>query len=114
MSSTHVVLCLSHDPATVISEHETRREAFEAVNDGSVDLHPHCDIVISRVSGAPIEFGCPGIDISPCGGHRDVKWVDADWLRLLAQASPEQIKELRGLRCWSSDRLTRLRYQLES
>lgn len=122
VSSSYYVLCLSHDPATVVSEHSGAGDATEAIENG-YDSHPHCDFLISRVSGAPVEFGCPGIrtpdggDLA-CWGHSKIVWVDADWLRLLSMFEPEdprlhQLKSRPGLRCWSHERLRRLRYELK-
>ncbi|RAJ53807.1 hypothetical protein K388_05594 [Streptomyces sp. KhCrAH-43] len=55
MSSTYYVLCLSHDPAILSTEHRTPGDAAETIKTGS-DLHPGCDLVIEEVSG-----GAPGI-----------------------------------------------------
>lgn len=124
MSSTYKVLCLSHDPATVYSGYRTPEGAVEAILAGPEE-HPRCDLVISEVSGAPVRFGCPpAADLRAgqhvCWGHQRVEWVDADWLRLLAHAyeGPGGDAVVRSLlhgpmkRCWSRERLVRLRYEL--
>lgn len=122
MSSTYQVLCLSHDPASTCSEHRTAEDALNAIR-GGYEGHPHCDLLISRVSGAPVEFGCPpSVDLRAgqhaCWGHRDVEWVDADWLRVLTHVREDSDEAVRSLlnrpmlRCWSQERLLRLRYEL--
>lgn len=117
MSSTYYLLCASHDPATIITELGDP-EALPRPSDLE-KTHPNCDFVISRVSGAPVEFGCPGFGTCPCGGHGGINWIDADWLRLLVIAQDvkaariRKIRERSGLRCWDDIRLRRLRHELE-
>ena len=123
MSSTYHVLCLSHDPATLIAEFGNPEDAQEAISKGFSE-HPECDILISRVSGGPIEFGCPGDPKSwrnshrKCFVHNNIKWVDKAWLRLLfyVQQNPSaEAKRLMSdthLLCWSPERVNRLRFEL--
>lgn len=118
MSSTYYLLCMSHDPATVA----TTLSAPESLPTGEElqESHPNCDFIISRVSGAPVEFGCPGFGACPCKGHSGViRWVAADWLRVLwiaqdaRSADIQRLTEQRHtLRCWNFERLHRLRYEL--
>lgn len=125
MSSMYHVLCMSHDPAALIVEFNTAAEAQSALTQG-FEWHPECDLLLSRVSGAPIEFACPGIVSSPgaeqpaCQGyHNSIEWVDANWLRLLVQArqieqdNPSKLMDSNTFKCWTPERLTRLRFQLE-
>jgi hypothetical protein len=122
MSSTYYVLCMSHDPATIVTEHGNTHDAEAAILE-RFENHPHCDFLIMRVSGAPVEFGCPGTDLpvgtaGGCLGHSKTYWIDADWLRLLTYVEGDQSGELQklrlrpALRCWSADRLKRLRFHL--
>ncbi|MFF2852699.1 hypothetical protein ACFVT5_41360 [Streptomyces sp. NPDC058001] len=112
MSSTYYVLCLSHDPATTAGEYRTPEKAADAIKAG-IEGHPACDLLVEHVSGGPVEIGCP-----PHYYHRDVEWVDVEWLRLLARAygstDPGVLDAVRKGRftCWSRDRLHRLRYPL--
>ncbi|MFJ5294484.1 hypothetical protein [Streptomyces sp. NPDC088348] len=122
MSSTYWVLCLSHDPAITEGQYRTTEAAAEAISAG-IEGHPHCDLLISRVSGAPIGFGCPpskaGGDQRACHGHREVEWTDAAWLRVLAYVHQSTDDTARSLvrspmfRCWSWERLRRLRHELQ-
>ncbi len=118
MSSTYYTLCLSHDPAIIVSERnnsEGYAGAAEAIADG-FEVHQGCDFLIMRVSGAPIEFACTG-KTDACR-HTYLQEVDADWLRiliLLNQYENPKVDKLRdrpSLRCWSDKRLHRLRNQL--
>lgn len=116
MSSSYYLLCLGHDPATVITE---LGDPENLPTPGNIqETHPNCDLVVSRVSGAPVEFGCVGIN-SPCGGHSDIRWADADWLRLMVIAQDARAADVQRLRdkrhtlkCWNFERLNLLRYEL--
>lgn len=117
MSSTYYLLCMSHDPATVITELGDPETL--PTPDNIRESHPNCDLVVTRVSGAPVEFGCLGRDQGgSCRGHSGIEWVGAEWLRLLIvaqDARTEDIRKIRSqgsLRCWDFGRLYRLRYQL--
>jgi hypothetical protein len=124
VSSTYNVLCLSHDPAIVIEGFNTAEDAHKAILE-TPEVHQGCDLLISRVSGAPCEFACPG-EIrnhethQTCYYHTNLQWIEADWLRLLAYVQGDKSKEIRelrrrsALRCWSPERISRLRYELES
>lgn len=125
MSSTYHLLCMSHDPATVITELRsgaTDNTRVKEVLPTPAELertHPLCDFAISRTSGAPIELGCLGFGDCPCGGHQGIKWVRIEWLKILViaqDARAEDISKIRGrpeLECWSDKRLHRLRHYLE-
>ncbi|MEU0098277.1 hypothetical protein [Streptomyces sp. NPDC006267] len=120
MSSTYYVLCVSHDPAILSAEHRTGGDAAETIKSGS-DLHPGCDLVIERVSGGPVEIGCPPASSRSAGPrcyHRDVEWVEVEWLRLLSRGytstDPKVAEAVRRGRftCWPQERLHRLRGSL--
>lgn len=118
MSSNWKVLCMSHDPATIISEHSFAAGAEESIKEG-YESHPHCDFLVMRVSGGPVEVGCTGLT-HPCVGHNETVWVEADWIRILQyldkeDGTPTEITRLRNkhtLKCWTAERLHRLRYSL--
>ena len=120
MSSSYYILCLSHDPATTAREARSAEDAADVIRAG-VEGHRDCDLLVERVSGAPVEYGCPphGARVGgPNCFHGDVEWVDADWLRLLAQAhrstDPAVVEAVRRGRfsCWTAERTRRLRYGL--
>jgi hypothetical protein len=118
MSSSFYVLCMSHDPATQICELRQDSDMRNALTMGVVG-HMKCDTVLMRVSGAPVEFGCPGIRNSQCRGHREIEWIDADVLRLLYYVRDDQriavetLYHKSAFRCWTAgDRLNRLRFEL--
>jgi hypothetical protein len=109
---------MSHDPAIHISELGRSDDMRSTVVMGIGD-HTQCDILLVRVSGAPVEVGCPGVKNAQCYGHREIEWLDADVIRLLYYTEEDKRPEVRTLkrrhifRCWTSERLTRLRYVLE-
>lgn len=118
MSSMWRVLCLSHDPAIEATEFHSMAEAIQAAGEpaGYVVDHQGCDLMVGRYSYPLMELICVG------GGrcsHRDVRRVDADWLRLLAVAHPIEDPKLRAAveplsrrNCWHRERLERLRVEL--
>lgn len=116
MSSAYRVLCLSHDPAIVASDpgYHRREQAEEAIRVG-VEEHRDCDLLIGRFSYPLVEVGCPP---RPSCHHGGTEWVDSDWLRLLAAAYQSQDEAVRAatrqseFRCWSWERLRRLRDEL--
>lgn len=124
MSSTYRLLCLDHDPAIAVghAEFTTPGAALAAVDQPTEQLagdHRDCDLVVGRWSGDLVELACPSHDYHP----RDAKWVDADWLRLLLAAGNTAHSKSSWLhvaldrlhnvrRCWTFDRLLRLRHQL--
>ncbi|MEU0160235.1 hypothetical protein ABZ154_15675 [Streptomyces sp. NPDC006261] len=122
MSSTYYVLCLSHDPATrTQSEFTNHGEAAQAIKDG-IEGHARCDLLIERVSGAPVEYACPPRDdrkVGPHCHHRDVRWIDTEWLRLLGRAQQSTDPRLQEVLvqerfyCWPVDRVHRLRVALD-
>jgi hypothetical protein len=119
MSSIFYSLCLSHDPALPAGElYGGEGSNMRRVLADDQGEHKGCDMVIQRVSGAPVEFGCPGIRKDICGGHSSIQWIDADVLRLLCHIRDDDrigIKVLRTrplFRCWTNERLHRLRYDL--
>jgi hypothetical protein len=115
MSSSYYILCMSHDPATVVSESSTEQTAIELVGEG-FETHPSCDFLVMRVSGAPVEFTCTG-DTAACL-HSHEQTADADWLRVmqkleeLASAETEIMRRRHTLKCWSKERMHRLRSRL--
>lgn len=118
MSSSYQVLCLSHDPATIISELDRDDDMRETLVMG-ISGHEQCDLLMMRTSGAPVEFGCPGIKNNQCRhGHREMEWADADVVRLLYYVVDDPRDAVQGLfnrytfKCWTKDRLHRLRYRM--
>jgi hypothetical protein len=120
VSSTYLVLCLSHDPVITASEHQRSEHAEQAIRDG-IDGHHGCDLMIGRYSYPLVELGCPGnaqAQQRSCYLHAGTRWVDAEWLRLLAAAQqhptgqPGQVAGSGNFRCWTPERLRRLRLEL--
>lgn len=120
MSSTYYVLCVSHDPATTVCESPTPESAVELIRNG-IEGHFDCDLMIERVSGGPVEIGCPPTAdrrASPHCHHRNAEWIGVEWLRLLSRAhnstDPRMLDAARRGRftCWTPDRLHRLRHSL--
>lgn len=121
MSSVYRILCLSHDPATSAEEYCTPEAAAKAIASG-VDGHRRCDLLIGRYSYPLVEVGCPPTAARGgpplCYAHRDIVWVDSAWLRALCvvhQLDDEPARALvrdPQLRCWSWERLLRLRDEL--
>lgn len=128
MSSTYYILCLSHDPAITVNDPGYNRpeQAEEAIRNRPIE-HEHCDLMIQRVSGAPVEYGCPRSADQPdhlrpkvlrCY-HGGTAWVRSEWLLLLAaayQSDDPAIREaIRQGRhsCLPWERLRRLRVELD-
>jgi hypothetical protein len=123
VSSSYYALCVSHTPAITISADLGRADADHLTTRDRFTGHDHCDIVIERVSGAPVEMACPGTQLpgpTGCKGrHRDVEWIDVAWLRLLAAATtapntvdPELLRGVSAHGCWTPERMTSLRAEL--
>lgn len=127
MSSTYRILCMSHDPAIVVGESEwnTPAEAVErAGNPGQFpDMaeHQNCDLLVGRYSYPLVEVGCPPRENSATGCmHLHPQWLGVEWVRLLAaslnaEAAPlcTAVEELtQRYRCWSRQRIERLRSEL--
>jgi hypothetical protein len=128
VSSNYRILCLSHDPA-IVTEVEwsggtnNPAAAERAAADVAAGLpgHETCDVLLGQWSGGLCAVAC----IKPYDSagnrcyHSRAAWVDALWLRLLALAhaapegSPERELAKRAPRCWTPDRLRRLRVELE-
>lgn len=121
MSSTYRIFCLSHDPAITLDREWSNPEGAEQAIAAGLDEHGACDLLIGRHSYPLIEVGCPPVKgARRCSYHvHDTVWVDAAWLRLVlaaTQATPtEQIEQaLKDIpRCWSPQRLHRLRHLLD-
>lgn len=118
MSSSYYILCMSHDPATTARDCQTAKDAAAAIKAG-IEGHLECDLIIERVSGGPVEFGCPpGVRPQTQCHHSDVEWTEVDWLRLLARAHQSiepGIQDALGrgwFYCWPVHRVRRLRYEL--
>ena len=129
MSSTYRILCLSHDPATIIETPDWNRpEQAEAAIQAGIDGHPACDLAIGRYSYPLVELGCPSTlgrrtpprpnGITCC--HGSTVWVDRDWLWVLAAAyqssDPSVVAAVeRGhqRQCLPWERLKRLRNELD-
>jgi hypothetical protein len=122
MSSTYNAICLSHDPGIVIGHDFTYEEANSLSSRDRLTGHETCDIAIGRYSYPLIEVACLGIQLpgpTGCKGyHSSVKWIDRDWLRLLATAGPdahpEAMRALSAHGCWPLERVHRLRVELGS
>lgn len=121
MSSVYSVLCLSHDPAiTAAYDCGSPENAAQAITEG-IDGHEHCDLLIGRFSYPLVEAGCPCSKDQPVNfrcHHGGTVWADADWLRLLSAAYESDDEVVRAAtkrfesRCWSPERLRRLRGEL--
>ncbi|MER5815462.1 hypothetical protein [Streptomyces californicus] len=121
MSSTYRVLCLSHDPAIVIDrDFNTPDDAVDGVASLVAD-HPRCDLMIGRYSYPLVEVACLSYAYrggGPGCSHKQGKWVDAEWLRLLALAYDSTDLRVREaarkgrFSCWTPERLHRLRPEL--
>jgi hypothetical protein len=135
VSSLYRILCLSHDPAIVIPDLEWANStgmecALAHVEsrdfDDTLYLHRTCDLMGGRYSYPLIEVYCPPFresKPSPCNRHSDGQWIDAHWLRLLSAVhtsfdvgslSPITTAVGRIDKCWSKDRLRRLRVELQA
>lgn len=129
MSSDYKILCLSHNPAIVIEGdwHSSRdghiialAVAANPVGHEATRQHAHCDLLVGRYSYPLVEVACPPSrpgDTKHSGFHREAKWIDASWLRLLAAAYASTDNAVlqaaqRVSGCWSADRVNRLRYEL--
>lgn len=127
MSSVYRILCMSHDPAIIVSDAEWNgpAEAMERAGNPSqfagMAEHQNCDLLVGRYSYPLVEVGCPPRENSAAGCmHLHPQWIGVEWLRLLAasldaEAAPlrEAVEELtRRCRCWSRQRVERLRSEL--
>lgn len=123
MSSTYYVACLAHDPAIIVPTGpqgpgwNSPAEALAAVAEREHNrigaMHPTCDLIITRDSGAIIEACCPPPG-NHVGMHRDPRWVDVDWLRLMlaildapTSAATPALEAFR--QCWNPERVRRMR-----
>jgi hypothetical protein len=104
---------MSHDPATIVTDHHNNRREADAAIEVGFESHPNCDFIIMRVSGGPVEFTCTG-QTGACQ-HSYAQDIDADWLRILAHFHPtEDLEYLTKLRMspilkhWTTLRLERL------
>jgi hypothetical protein len=119
LSSTYHPICLSHDPALIISRDLTHEEANTLTARDRLGDHQQCDVVIGRFSYPLIEVACLGRQLpgpTGCKGyHSGAEWIDSDWLRLLAAAAPtvgqDVLQPMTG-KCWPLNRLNRLRIDL--
>lgn len=117
MSSSFYLLCLSHDPAITVRDCGSAEMAADAIATG-VEGHLDCDLLIERVSGAPLEYGCPSRRTPQRCHHSGTEWVDIEWLQLLARAhsSPDpgmqEAVKRDHFTCWTRERLHRLRHSL--
>jgi hypothetical protein len=124
VSSTYHILCLSHDPAIIVSggEYNNAAEAVERAGnpDRFVDMAEHegCDLLVGRYSYPLVEVGCPPRENSATGCmHLHAQWISIEWVRLLAASLDAEseplhaaVEELtRHARCWSRQRIQRLR-----
>lgn len=122
MSSSYQVWCVAHQPAIRVASGSGNREwsrpaeALDAVanRSGQLALHPECDLIIARESGALIELACPPPGNHP-GAHTEAKWVNVEWIRLIIAAAaqptptPALTKALREFGwCWNPERAQRM------
>lgn len=130
MSSAYYILCLSHDPAITVNDpgYQSAEAAEAAIRDRPEGTaHSHCDLVIGRYSYPLVEIGCPNSgDQAPslrpgvlrCF-HAGTKWIDKDWLLLLAAAYQSDDPLVRNAvkagnhSCLPWERLRRLRVELD-
>ncbi|MEC3995054.1 hypothetical protein VSR01_16535 [Actinacidiphila sp. DG2A-62] len=123
VSSTYTLLCLSHDPAVLVSDWGRSADNVIGQLSEGVEGHEGCDLVLGRVSGALVEVGCPPTrlqhpDNKTCHGHADTVWTHVDVLRLLAAAYGtyddvvSKAATAPTFRHWPSPRLHRLRVDL--
>lgn len=128
MSSNYHVICLGHDPAIRLDRQwNNAAEAVAAATDPAASVradHPNCDLVIGRWSGGLIEIGCPSstpMTSSHLILHGSSQWTEVGWLRLLAAADDATSEGATALatavteasRCWSAERVRRLRNELQ-
>lgn len=124
MSSTYRLICLNHDPALVIYDHDEWNDPEPAIAAATSRMylaehfpaHVDCDLMVGRFSYPLIELCCPSGDHH--GGHHGrPEWMRREWLRLLYAAflSPDATvgrwSDPLG-DCWSRTRLHRLRAEL--
>jgi hypothetical protein len=119
VSSIYRPICLSHDPALILSRDLTYEEANTLTVRDDLGDHQQCDLVIGRFSYPLIEVACLGRQLpgpTGCNGyHSGAEWIGSDWLRLLAAAAPtvsqDVLRPVTG-KCWPLERLNRLRLDL--
>jgi hypothetical protein len=122
MSSDYRVLCLSHDPALVVTilEWPNPDGAIAAAKDPAstpgLGEHRGCDLMVGRYSYPLIEVCCVG---KPhCPFIHPPEWINVEWLRLLyaamtAPASPALAEAVGSVpQCWRGPRVMRLRDEL--
>lgn len=127
MSSTYDILCMSHDPAVKAavnapSAPEASAAVFEIRRGELYAEHKNCDLLIGRYSYPLVEVCCPGrlgLAVHPGSTHSSDEWADVRWLRLLyaALSGPRDtasaaVAAALTSRCWSWERLHRLRFEL--
>ena len=117
MSSTYKLLCLSHDPAMVISDDDICNEFTPNRNHPALEDHVNCDIMIGAYSYPLVRVGCLGTQmegISGCLGHHcSTNWIDIDWIQLLHVLYNSEIPEIEwkndnNFRCWTKQRVQRI------
>lgn len=120
MSSQYKQICLTHDPGIEVGDEADWRKPEMAIGavvmrSGPAEEHKSCDLVVGRYSYPMIEVCCvpPAIgEPQPHGWHRDPKWIDTGWLRLLHRARENDDGADRAVRsaaqCWPEQRLNRL------
>jgi len=135
MSDDFHAFCCSHDPAFNLTDFDVGRDEVEPMIRRMRQDSPHsdCNLLIGRYSGSLIDIGCPGSlgtdrgfgEAFGCAsGHKEIKWIDARWLKLaLALLGPTGsiqsgpgAEELDAVTrwCWTPERIHRLRRILTS
>jgi hypothetical protein len=121
MSSVYRILCVSHDPALIVTSEDWNGSlpALDAIRDrtsGPAAAHPNCDLVVGRYSVPLIEVCCPASRSNGLyhgSSHRDDEWIVASWLRLLALSKPEVYGMARLRSCWTPELARALRVELD-
>jgi hypothetical protein len=122
VSSTYRVLCLSHDPAIIVTDeweplewnNEDEPIAAVAKRLGSLASHAKCDLMVGAYSTPLVQVACPPNEKH---WHKEPVWMDANWLKLMAAAMIEPndavntvLDRFHG--CWNPERVRRLRVLL--
>lgn len=127
MGTRWVAWCLNHEPPIQVELFDGNAEckdidvAAAQVQAGSElrqhQGHPHCDLVLTAISGSVVAHACPG----GCGHHGTVRRFDVETLRLAHAAAKinttsepgnafdqATVGWFRRHTCWSPSRLAKL------
>ena len=119
MSSNYRLICLSHDPAIVVTNDGDAPRSLEAALEARTHdtQHTHCDVIIGEYSYPLVSAYCIG---SRNHTHREPAGINVKWLRLLLAASvaptnpglTAAIAAFTGYGCWTPERVHLLRLEL--